>query len=133
MVKANAYLSKKQLEDFRKRLIEIRDKITHDLKNMSTVNAPNSNEEREETAGHAHGLHMADVATDMYDKEFTLGLASNDKEILQRVEAALKRIEDGTFGLCLKTKKPIKMARLKAIPYAEYSLEAQAEMEKKAK
>ena len=120
-------MDKKQREYFQKRLLEIKEKILHDLKNMSAVNSADSKEAGNESNG--HGLHMADVATDMYDREFTLGLASNDKEILQKVDAALKRIEEGTYGICLKTKKPIKKARLKAIPYAEYSLEAQEELE----
>lgn len=124
---AEKKLDKKQLKYFQERLLEIKENILHDLKNMSAVNSAESKEASNESNG--HGLHMADAATDMYDREFTLGLASNDKEILQKVDAALKRIEEGTYGICLKTKKPIKIARLKAIPYAEYSLEAQEEME----
>jgi RNA polymerase-binding transcription factor DksA len=76
---------------------------------------------------------MADVATDMYDREFNLGLASNERELLQRVDAALKRIEDGSYGICLKSKKPIPQARLKAIPYAEYTVAAQEELEQNSK
>jgi len=120
-------LDKKQLEYFKKKLLEIRADILFDLKNMSTVNSAEAKDSGDEGGG--HGLHLADVATDMYDKEFTLGLASNDKETLLKIEEALKRIEDKTYGICLKTKKPIKLARLKAIPYAEYSLAAQEEVE----
>jgi DnaK suppressor protein len=76
---------------------------------------------------------MADVATDMYDKEFNLGLASKEREILQKIEDALRRIEDGTYGYCLATGKPISQARLKAIPYVEYCLEYQEQLEKKAR
>lgn len=124
-----AKLDKKQLEYFKKRLLEMNDEILHDLKNMASVNSADSKDASEEANG--HGLHMADAATDMYDREFTLGLASNDKEVLQKIEDALQRIHEGTYGICLKTKKLIKLARLKAIPYAEYSLEAQEEIEKK--
>jgi RNA polymerase-binding protein DksA len=67
----------------------------------------------------------------MYDREFNLSLASNDREMLQKIEAALARIAKGTFGLCLKTGKRIPEARLKAVPYAEYCLEAQEEMDSK--
>jgi len=122
------HLDKKQLEYFKKKLLDLKQDILYDLKNMSSVNSAESKENGEESSG-GHGLHLADVATDMYDKEFTLGLASNDKETLQKIEDALMRIEDGTYGICLKSKKPIKLARLKAIPYAEYSLEAQEEIE----
>ncbi|MBF0387090.1 MAG: TraR/DksA C4-type zinc finger protein [Candidatus Omnitrophica bacterium] len=78
-----------------------------------------------------HAMHMADVATDMYDREFNLTLASNDREILQKVDAALARIEKGTFGFCLKSGKRIPEQRLKAIPYAEYCLDVQEEMDRK--
>ena len=123
-------LDKKQLEYFKKELLKIKDKILHDLKSMQSVNSAGAKDNGEEAGG--HGLHMADVATDMYDKEFTLGLASNDKETLQKIDDALKRIEEGIYGICLKTKKPIRIARLKAIPYAELSLEAQEELEQNA-
>jgi len=126
-----AKLNKKQLEYFRKRLLDIKEEIRHDIQNMNSVNEANTKDNSGDISGHAQ--HMADVATDMYDREFTLGLASNDRELLNKVESALKRIEEGTFGICLKTKKPIPLARLKAIPYAEFCLEAQEEMEKKMK
>ena len=87
-----------------------------------------SKEESVDVSGHVS--HMADVATDMYDKEFSLGLASKDRELLQKIDEALERINNKTYGVCLGTKKPISQARLKAIPYAEYCLEYQEEIEK---
>ena len=88
-------LDKKQLEYFKKRLLEMREKIMTDIKGMSSANHPDNNENQTENAGHS--MHMADVATDMYDREFSLGLASNDRELLQKIEDALKRIADGTY------------------------------------
>jgi len=120
-------LDKKQLEGFKKILLKMREDILNDIKGMSSANHPDNGEGQTENAGHS--MHMADVATDMYDREFTLGLASNDRELLQKIENALKRIEEGTYGICLKTKKPIPIARLKAIPYAEYTIQAQEELE----
>jgi RNA polymerase-binding protein DksA len=88
----------------------------------------NGNGDKGDVSGHA--LHMADVATDMYDREFNLALASNDRQFIQRIDDALLRIEKGIFGICLKTGKRITEARLKAVPYAEYCIEAQEEMDK---
>ncbi len=126
-----AKMDKKRLEYFQKQLLKLRDDILSDIKGMSAVNNSDNQQSDSENAGHS--THMADVATDLYDREFNLGLASNDREILHKIEAALKRIEDGTYGVCLKTKKPIPIARLKAIPYAEYTLEAQEEIEKESR
>lgn len=122
-------LDKKKLEYYKKLLLRIKEELLHDIKNMSDAN--NGNDDSGDVSGHV--LHMADVATDMYDKEFNLGLASHDREVLQKIEDALKRIEDGTYGFCLGTGKPIAAARLKAIPYVEYCLKYQEELENNPK
>lgn len=119
-------LDQKKLDYYKKLLVKLRDDLVHDIRNMSD-NTGGSNGDSSDVSGHVQ--HMADVATDMYDKEFSLGLASHDREVLQKINAALKRIEDGTYGLCLATGKPISQARLKAIPYAEYCLKYQEELE----
>lgn len=119
-------MSKKDLAKYKKILEELRNKMLHDVHNME--HNPNSEDaESRDLSGHVQ--HMADVATDMYDKEFNLGLASKEREVIQKIEAALKRIDDETYGICLGTNKPIKRARLDAIPYAEYSREYQEELE----
>ena len=122
-------LDKKQLEDFRKQLVELKEKILHDIKNMSAVNSADHKDTTGDVSGHA--LHMADVATDMYDREFNLGLASNDRELLFKIEGALKRVESRSFGLCSNCHKTIPQIRLKAIPYVETCLKCQEALEKK--
>ena len=123
-------MDKKQLELYKKLLLKIKEEIVHDIKNMNQVNSADSKDFSGDVAGHA--LHMADVATDMYDREFNLGLASNDRELLYKVDSALKRVDDKTFGLCIKCKKFISPPRLKAIPYVETCLKCQEELEKKS-
>ena len=61
---------------------------------------------------------MADVGTDAFEQELTLDLMGNEKEVLEQIEAALKRIEDGSYGTCEECGKNIAKARLAAIPYA---------------
>ena len=124
-------MDKKQLEDFRKLLLDLKEKILHDIKNMSSVNSADHKDTTGDVSGHA--LHMADVATDMYDREFNLGLASNDRELLFKIEGALKRVTNKNFGLCSQCHKSIPLVRLKAIPYAETCLKCQEELEKKIK
>ena len=73
--------------------------------------------------------HMADVGTDNFDHEFTLGLIENEEEELREVDAALDRIEKGVFGLCESCSKPIPKSRLKIIPYARLCIECKKDEE----
>jgi RNA polymerase-binding transcription factor DksA len=77
-----------------------------------------------------YGLHMADAATDSFDRDLVLGLASFEQEGLYEIDAALKRMEDGTYGICELTGKPIAWERLKAIPWTRFSLEAENQLER---
>lgn len=122
-----AKMDKKKLEDYKKILLKIKDEIVHDIKNMSS-NPATPNSDSGDVSGHV--LHMADVATDMYDREFSLGLASNEREVLYFIDSALKRIVDKSYGVCSGCKKMIASARLKAIPYAETCLACQEKIEK---
>lgn len=120
---------KKAREGFRNDLLKIKENILQDIKNMSSLHMLENKDPSTENAGHS--MHMADVATDMYDREFNLGLASNDRELLQRVNMALKKIDDGSYGECAMCKEPITIARLKAIPYAQTCVKCQESLEKK--
>jgi RNA polymerase-binding protein DksA len=95
---------------------------------MTTGNGSDSEKGPEEVPV-GHGLHMADVATDMYDREFNLGLASNDRELLQKVQKALKRLEEDNYGICTECNHAIPPARLEAIPYVETCLKCQEKIE----
>lgn len=77
-----------------------------------------------------YSLHMGDSGTDNFDRDFALSLLSSDQDAIYEIEEALKRIEQGTFGVCEHTGKNIPRARLDAIPWARYTVEAQAQLEK---
>ncbi len=79
----------------------------------------------------AYSLHMADVATDNYEREFQLGLADNEQKLLNRINAAVEKIDEGSFGLCELCEKKIAKARLKVVPYAELCVPCQEKQEKK--
>lgn len=121
-------VDQKQKDELKKQLMDIKERIAHDIQNMTSVNTEGS-DAVEENAG--HGLHMADFATDMYDREFNLGLASNDRELLHKVEKALQRIKEGSYGACLECKGLIAPARLHAIPYVETCLKCQEKIEQR--
>ena len=72
---------------------------------------------------------MADAGTDSFDRDLALGLASFEQESLYEVEAALKRIDDGTYGVCELTGRSIPWRRLQAVPWTRFSIEAEAKIE----
>ena len=123
---ATKKFDKKKLDNYKKNLLKLKDSFVHDINNMSK-NPGSQNSDSSDISGHV--LHMADVATDMYDREFNLELASNEREVLQKIEQALKRVENKTFGECTECKNTILFARLNAIPYAETCLKCQEKIE----
>ncbi len=78
----------------------------------------------------SYSMHMADAATDDFDRDLALSELSAEQDLLYEVEAALHRIADGTYGQCEATGKPIPAARLRAIPWTRFSGEAEAQLEK---
>ena len=74
-------------------------------------------------------LHMADMGTDNYEQEFTLGLMEKDRKLLRDLNDGLAKIQNGTFGICEGTGKPISRARLEAQPWARYSIEYARKLE----
>ncbi len=79
----------------------------------------------------AYSLHMADVATDNYDREFSLGLADKEQVVVHRIDAAIEKIDEGTYGTCELCNKKIAVARLKVVPYAELCMPCQEKQETK--
>ncbi|MFA5142799.1 MAG: TraR/DksA C4-type zinc finger protein [Candidatus Omnitrophota bacterium] len=72
-----------------------------------------------------YSYHMADMASDDYEREFSLGRATDEQEILYLIDEAIKRVEYGTYGYCQQCNKLISAKRLKALPYSELCIECQ--------
>jgi DnaK suppressor protein len=121
--------NKKELDEFRKLIIGRRNEILEDLGDRDQTLKQSQKEASGDISGYTY--HMADVATDNYDREFSLGIASNERQMLYELDDALKRIEDGTYGLCEDCKAMITKTRLKAIPYTRHCLACQEKREKK--
>ena len=68
-------------------------------------------------------IHMADLGTDNWEQEFTLGLIANERDRIRDIDEALARIENKTYGICIATRKRISRARLRAKPWAKYCIE----------
>jgi DnaK suppressor protein len=106
---------------YHKHLIELRDRLLSQMDGLAKESA-------EELAGYS--LHMADSGTDNFDRDFALSLLSSDQDAIYEIEEALKRIEKNTYGVCELTGKPIPKARLEAIPWTRFTVEAQAQLER---
>lgn len=78
----------------------------------------------------AYGQHMADAGTDTFDRDFALSMVASEQEALSEIDAALKRIHAGTYGICEITQKPIAKERLLAVPFTRYTAEAQKDLER---
>ena len=78
----------------------------------------------------AYGQHMADAGTDTFDRDFALSMVANEQEALSEIDAAIKRIHDGSYGVCEVTQKPIAKDRLLAVPFTRYSADAQKNLER---
>ena len=87
---------------------------------------------RERLLAQMNGLDIssADSGTDNFDRDFALSLLSSDQDAIYEIEEALKRIEKNTYGICELTGKAIPKARLAAIPWTRFTVEAQAQLER---
>lgn len=75
-------------------------------------------------------IHMADIGTDNFEQEFVLGLMDSERKMLVEINEALIRIDNGVYGICQGTSKPIAKARLEAKPWARYCIEYATMVEK---
>ena len=74
-------------------------------------------------------LHLADAGTDNFDQEFSISLAETGSQLLPLIEAAIERIDSGTFGLCEECGIHIPRARLNAIPFAHLCVNCASDLE----
>ena len=122
--------NKKELDYFRKLILKMKEKILDEIKHISEDTLKKS---QKDAAGDISGYtyHMADVASDTYDREFSLGLASNERQSLYELDDAIKKIEEGTFGICEECKSLITKTRLKVVPFARLCVKCQEKKEKR--
>ena len=118
------FMNAKMKEYFRQILISWKDEL---LKESSqTLNSLQNDENSAKP-------DLTDRASDEIDRTFELRTRERERKLIYKIEAALKRIEDGTYGYCEETGDPISLKRLQARPVATLSLEAQENHEKAEK
>jgi DnaK suppressor protein len=124
--KNQAGMSPRELEHYRELLLAKRRELVGDMSSMEYEAL------RSTTGSNLSNLpiHMADMGTDNYEQEFTLGLVEKDRQLLREINSALAKIQNGNYGLCEGTGKPISKPRLEAQPWAKYSIDYARELEK---
>jgi RNA polymerase-binding transcription factor DksA len=112
-----------------KLLIDLRTHLTEGIERHSEETLKRS---AKDDAGDlsSYGQHMADAGTDTFDRDFALSMVANEQEALSEIDAAIKRIHDGTYGICEVTQKPIAKERLLAVPFTRNTAEAQKNLER---
>jgi DnaK suppressor protein len=102
-------------ERFRRQLLDERVRVVSVIDNLRHENSGSMTDEAEESS---IGNHMADTASITVDREMDYSLEENEARVLEAIDAALARIEAGTYGRCERCGKEIETERLEAIPYA---------------
>ena len=116
-------------EHFRELLQEERKRVVAAIQNLHDDHQGSISDETGEDA--AYDNHLADTATETYDRELDYTLEENSEHVLAEIDAALKRIDDGTYGICTSRGEQIPVERLEARPYATLCIDCQREQERR--
>jgi RNA polymerase-binding transcription factor len=122
-------MSVTDVDRFREALLEERRRVEAAIENLHADHPGSMRDETGEDA--VYDNHLADTATETYDRELDYTLEENSEHVLEEIEAALKRVEEGTYGLCSSCGKPIPEERLEALPWATLCIECQRERERR--
>ena len=116
-------------EHFRELLLEERKRVVAAIQNLHDDHQGSISDETGEDA--AYDNHLADTATETYDRELDYTLEENSEHVLAEIDSALKRIDDGTYGVCTNRGEQIPLERLEARPYATLCIDCQREQERR--
>ena len=117
-----------ELESYRSSLLTLRARLKGDLDQMTDEALNRGNGDGSGNLSNVP-MHMADVGTENYDQEFTLGLIENEQETLEQVVEALARVDAGTYGTCQECGNPVAKPRLQALPHTRYCIECARKVE----
>ncbi|MFT5474592.1 MAG: RNA polymerase-binding transcription factor DksA, partial [Kiritimatiellia bacterium] len=111
-------LTPKQLDNFKLTLVIMRDQLAGQVNSLRGDSLQRHDE-----------VNTSEDGTDAFERQFALNLASTEQDGIWEIDEALRRIDQGVFGVCEMTGDPIELERLRAIPFTRHSLAAQAEIE----
>ncbi len=113
-------LTAKEAREFKDVLLTLRERVSGEYSTLS----------RDNLEANQRDPSLSDQGTDTFDREMELNMMGSEQEVLFEIDAALRRIEKGTYGICELTGQPINIERLQALPYVRYTVRAQSELEK---
>lgn len=108
-------MTKTELETFRRALETLRTRLNGDISHLAEEAFP-----ARSGNGTSAPIHPAELGSDSYEQEFTLSLLHNEEVVLAEIGGALRRMEQGKYGLCETCQTAIPKPRLKALPYTPY-------------
>ncbi|MCB0833876.1 MAG: TraR/DksA family transcriptional regulator [Bacteroidetes bacterium] len=122
-------MKKRDLEYFKKLILEEQNKV---LKDMGYIKETLLESTMRDASGDhsAYSFHMADQGSDTYDREKTFMLAARENKYLGELADAMRRIEEGTYGVCLICNKDIEKERLEVVLVAKYHVECKRKLQK---
>lgn len=121
-------MNKKDREEFKRLLLRRRAQLSGEVEKMAEETLRHN---RQDAAGDLSSMpiHMADIASDNFEKELNLDFIQMESAEVRDMDEALARIEQGTFGTCESCNKPIPKARLRAVPHARLCIGCKREEE----
>lgn len=127
--RSKSRLSKKETAVFKKALIKEKISILQGMNHITNETLKKSQRDASgDLSGYAY--HMADMASDVYERDLLLKLASGERELLFKIDEALNRMSEGVYGTCADCDKKISKTRLRAVPHALHCLDCQEKEEK---
>ncbi len=116
----NKHFPVKVLRDQLNRLLLLRERVSGEISSIS----------RDSLSPTERDPSMSDQGTDTFDREFALNQLSSEQDVLFEIDEAIRRLENGTYGICEISSDPINIERLQALPYVRYTIATQSEIEK---
>jgi DnaK suppressor protein len=123
-------MSTLDVEHFRELLLERREAVSAALNNLHRENSVSLEDETGELVSGSADQHLADTATETVEREIGNTLEEHDERLLAEIDAALQRIEDGTYGKCVNCGAPIPEERLEAMPWATLCIDCKRKEER---
>ncbi len=121
--------TKEELEAYKKKLLLMRARLRGDVTSLSSK-ADEKNKMVDSGSVSTSPIHLADAGSDNFDQEFSLSLVEIGSGRLKEINAALERIENGSFGICEECGVRITKKRLEAIPYTDVCIDCANERAK---
>lgn len=115
---------------FRELLLDKRRAVLEAIDYLHKENPGTLVEETGELVSGSADQHMADTATETVDREIDYTLEEHDERLLEAIDAALARIDAGTYGICVNCGRPIAPERLEAMPWATLCIDCKREEER---